>query len=138
MAELPKSILLEIVTPERIVLSEEVDMVSAPGALGEFGVLPGHTPMLSTLSVGRLAYKKGGQTHELAVTWGYAEVGPDKVLILAETAEKVEEIDVERAEAARKRAMERITKRDEDVDIDRAMAALEKATVRLRVAGRQN
>ena len=94
--------------------------------------------MLSTLSVGLLAYKKGGQTHELAVTWGYAEVGPDKVTILAEAAERVEEIDLERAEAARKRAMERISKREEDVDVDRAMAALEKATVRLRIAGRQN
>ncbi|MFQ5693248.1 MAG: F0F1 ATP synthase subunit epsilon [Nitrospinota bacterium] len=134
MAEQPQKIHLEIVTPERVVLSEDVDRVSAPGALGEFGVLPGHTPMLTTLTDGRLAYRRDGETRELAIHWGYAEVGPDKVTILAEMAEKPEEIDVERAEAARRRALERLSKRDEAVDADRAMAALEKAMTRLRVA----
>lgn len=135
MAELPKKIRLEIVTPERVVLSEDVEMVSAPGALGEFGVLPGHTPMLTTLTIGRVAYKKDGETHELAVNWGYAEVGPDKVTLLAETAERVEEIDVARAEAARKRALERLSKRDEEIDLDRAVEALQRAALRLRIVG---
>ncbi|MFQ5693727.1 MAG: F0F1 ATP synthase subunit epsilon [Nitrospinota bacterium] len=137
VAELPTRIRLEIVTPERVVLSEDVDMVTAPGALGEFGVLPGHTPMLTTLTIGLVAYKMEGRTHELAVSWGYAEVGPDKVTLLAETAEKVEEIDVERAEAARRRAVERLTKRDEELNLDRAMEAIERAALRLRVAGKQ-
>ncbi len=137
MADLPSKIRLEIVTPERVVVSEDVDMVTAPGALGEFGVLPGHTPMLTSLGVGRLAYKMNGETRGLAVTWGYAEVGPEKVTILTETAEKVEEIDVDRAEAARKRAMERLTRGEEAIDATRAMGALMRATLRLQVAGKQ-
>ncbi len=137
MAELPGKIRLEIVTPERIIVSADVDMVTAPGALGEFGVLPGHTPMLTTLGIGRVAYRREGETRELAVSWGYAEVGPEKVTILAEMAEQVEEIDVDRAEAARKKALEEMARRDEPVDLGNAMEAFEKATLRLRIARKE-
>ncbi|MFQ5694240.1 MAG: F0F1 ATP synthase subunit epsilon [Nitrospinota bacterium] len=135
MAGSAEKIQLEVVTPERVVLAEEVDYVSAPGARGEFGVLPGHTPMLTAPSIGWVSYRKDGEVRELAVHWGYAEVGPKKVVILAETAERAEEIDVARAEATRERALERLRVRDADVDIDRAMQALERATLRLRLAG---
>ncbi len=137
MAELPEKIRLEIVTPERVIVSADVDMVTAPGALGEFGVLPGHTPMLTTLGIGRVAYRREGETRELAVSWGYAEVGPEKVTILAETAEQVDEIDVDRAEAAKKEALEQMARRDEPVDLGNAMEAFEKATLRLRIAGKE-
>ena len=137
MAELPEKIRLEIVTPERVIVSADVDMVTAPGALGEFGVLPGHTPMLTTLGIGRVAYRREGETRELAVSWGYAEVGPEKVTILAEMAEQVEEIDVDRAEAARKKALEEMARRDEPVDLGNAMEAFEKATLRLRIARKE-
>jgi len=133
VAELPEKIHLEIVTPERVVVSEDVDSVNAPGALGEFGVLPGHTAMLTTLTIGRVSYQAGGRTTDLAIAWGYAEIGPEAVTILAETAEKVEEIDVPRAESARQRALEQLSKRGEDVDSDRAMAAFKRATLRLQV-----
>ena len=135
VAELPEKIHLEIVTPERVVVSEDVDSVNAPGALGEFGVLPGHTAMLTTLTIGRVSYQAGGRTTDLAIAWGYAEIGPEAVTILAEAAEKVEEIDVPRAESARERALEQLSKRGEDVDTDRAMAAFKRATLRLHVGG---
>ena len=134
VAELPEKIHLEIVTPERVVVSEDVDSVNAPGALGEFGVLPGHTAMLTTLTIGRVSYRAGGRTTDLAIAWGYAEVGPEEVTILAETAEKMEEIDVPRAESARQRALEQLS-RGEDVDADRAMEAFKRATLRLQVGG---
>lgn len=137
MADLPRKIRLEIVSPDRIIVSEDVDMVSAPGALGEFGVLPGHTPMLTNLSVGRLAYRNDGETQEIALAWGYAEVGPEKVTILAEAAEKVDEIDIERAESARKRAIDRLAQGEKDVDSERAKGALDRATLRLRIAGKE-
>ena len=111
-------------------------MVSAPGALGEFGVLPLHTPLLTTLDIGEVVYRKGEQTHHLALSWGYAEVGPEKVTILAEVAEKAEEIDLKRAEAAEERARKRFREQQVPVDIERARAALERASMRLRVARR--
>ena len=79
VAELPEKIHLEIVTPERVVVSEDVDSVNAPGALGEFGVLPGHTAMLTTLTIGRVSYQAGGRTTDLAIAWGYAEIGPEAI-----------------------------------------------------------
>ena len=135
-AEGPKKIRLEVVTPQRLLLSEEVDMVSAPGALGEFGVLPHHTPLLTTLHIGEVVYRKGEERHHLALSWGYSEVGPDKVTILAEVAEKAEEIDLKRAEAAEERALRRLKERGVRVDVERARVALEKARTRLRVARR--
>jgi F-type H+-transporting ATPase subunit epsilon len=129
-------ILLEVVTPERLVLSTEVDEISAPGALGYFGVLPGHTPFITTLGVGELGYRIGNQWEYLALTWGYAEVLPNKVTVLTETAEMAEEIDLERAERAKRRAEERLREWSTtvaDVDFERASTALQRALIRLQV-----
>ncbi len=124
---------LEIVTPYGLVLSDEVDEVVCAGSEGEFGVLPGHTPFLTTLKIGMLIYKKGNETGYVFVNQGYAEVSPDKVLILADSAERSEDIDIERAIAAKKRAEERL-KQMEMIDIARATVALQRSTVRLHVA----
>jgi F-type H+-transporting ATPase subunit epsilon len=137
MAEGWGRILLEVVTPERLVLSVEVDEISAPGALGYFGVLPGHTPFLTTLGVGEVGYRIGNQWEYLAITWGYAEVLPNKVTILTETAEMAEEIDIERAERAKRRAEERLREWSTavaDIDFERASTALQRALLRLQVA----
>jgi F-type H+-transporting ATPase subunit epsilon len=137
MAEGWGRIQLEVVTPERLVLSVEVDEISAPGALGYFGVLPGHTPFLTTLGVGEVGYRIGNQWEYLAITWGYAEVLPNKVTILTETAEMAEEIDIERAERAKRRAEERLREWSTavaDVDFERASVALQRAFLRLQVA----
>ena len=137
MAEGWGRILLEVVTPERQVLSTEVDEVSAPGALGYFGVLPGHTPFSTTLGQGELGYRSGNRWEYLAITWGYAEVLPNKVTVLTETAEMAEEIDIERAERAKRRAEERLREWSTtvaDIDFERASAALERALIRLQVA----
>lgn len=137
MADLPRKIRLEVISPERVVVSEDVDMITAPGVMGEFGVLPGHTPMLTNLSVGLLAYRNNGETQEMALAWGYAEVGPEKVTVLAEAAEKAEEIDVERAESSRNRAVDRLAQGEKDMDSTRAKGALDRAALRLRVAGKE-
>lgn len=130
-------ILLEIVTPERALIKEWVDEVTAPGTEGEFGVLPGHTPFLTTLKIGEISYKKDNATKYIAVSWGYAEVGPSQVTILAEAAEIAEEIDTERAEEARARALAILAKKDaEESQFKLAEATLEKAMVRMQVAGR--
>ena len=137
MAEGWGRILLEVVTPERSVLSVEVDEISAPGALGYFGVLPGHTPFITTLGLGELGYRIGNQWEYLAITWGYAEVLPNKVTILTETAEMAEEIDIERAERAQRRAEERLREwstTTADIDFERASVALQRASIRLQVA----
>ena len=105
---LPTSIDLQIVTPERMLVREQVDEVQVPGVSGYFGVLPGHTPLLAALSVGELWYRKGQERTYLAIVYGFAEVLPDRVTILAQLAEHAEDIDAERAEAARKRAAERL------------------------------
>jgi F-type H+-transporting ATPase subunit epsilon len=130
-------ILLEIVTPERALIKEWVDEVTAPGTEGEFGVLPGHTPFLTTLKIGEISYKKENATKYIAVSWGYAEVGPEKVTILAEAAEIAEEIDTKRAEEARARALAILAKKDaEESQFKMAEATLEKSMVRMQVAGR--
>lgn len=128
---------LEIVVPQRRLLREEVDEVSAPGEMGYFSALPGHTPFLTTLKVGEIAYRTGGQRRYLATSGGYAEVGPESVTVLAETAERAEDIDAERARNAKERAEERLRQRDrEDIDFQRAQAALQRALIRLQVAAR--
>ena len=132
-----ETILLEIVTPDRLVLSEEVDEVTAPGVEGEFGVLPGHTPFLTTLKVGELTYRKGKEIHHMAVSWGYAEVTPKKVTVLAEAAEVAAEIDIERARAAMEKAekeLKKLSKEDKDYLIE--AARLEKSIIRIQVAER--
>lgn len=124
---------LEIVTPYGLVLSDEVNEITAAGTEGEFGVLPGHVPFVTTLKIGMLTIKKDNKTEYVFVNSGYAEVLPDKVVILADSAERAEDIDVERAKAAMKRAEERL-KQAEKIDFARAMAALERATVRIQIA----
>jgi F-type H+-transporting ATPase subunit epsilon len=127
----------ELATPTRLVVSEEADEVVAPGAQGYFGVLPGHTPFLTSLQSGEVAYRVGRAERYLAVSGGFAEVGGDRVIILAEHAERPEEIDRERAERARQRAERRLAgKTDEEIDHTRALAALSRALARLQVAGR--
>jgi F-type H+-transporting ATPase subunit epsilon len=128
---------LEIATPTRLVVSEPVDEVVAPGVEGYFGVLPGHAPFLTTLGVGELTYRTGRDEFHLAVAGGFCEVRNDKVIVLADTAERPDEIDRERAERARQRAEQRLAGRSADeIDYARAQAALARALSRLQVAGR--
>jgi len=134
---IPKTLILEVVTPTRMVVREEVDEVVAPGFEGYFGVLGGHLPFMSTLKIGELAYRKNGRWRHLAVSWGYVEVLPETVVVLADAAEKAEEIDVTRAERARQRAMEQLGRReDETVDVARAEGAVTRALTRIEVAGK--
>lgn len=124
---------LTVVTPERKLVDQEVDEVTLPGTEGYFGVLEGHAPFLTTLRVGRIEYRHGGETSFLSVAWGFVEVLPKSVRVLADVAERAGDIDVERATEARGRAEDRI-RSGSDIDWDRASAALEKALVRLQVA----
>ncbi|MEJ2470620.1 MAG: F0F1 ATP synthase subunit epsilon [Desulfuromonadales bacterium] len=129
---------LELVTPYKRVLSEEVDEVTAPGSIGEFGVLPDHTSLLTTLKVGELTYKKDGQTFHVAVNWGYVEVEDNVVTVLVETAEPADEIDLERAKAALGRAEEALQKLSSDDKQFKVMtAALERALIRVQVASKK-
>lgn len=131
-----ENIRLEIVTPRRAVVSEDVRMVVAPGTLGEFGVLAGHTPFLTTLKVGTVRYTdSSGAEQQVFVSGGFAEALPDKVTILAESAEKRADIDIERAKSALKRAQQRMeeARQKENIDYTRARAALERALHRIRV-----
>lgn len=131
---LPTKLTLEIVTPDRAVVHEDVDEVEIPGAEGYFGVLPGHTPLLAVLKVGQLWYRRGQEKSYLSIAFGFAEVLPDHVTILAQVAERAEEIDVQRAEAARRRAEERLTQAGGDLDFERARIALMKSVSRIDVA----
>jgi F-type H+-transporting ATPase subunit epsilon len=132
---LPTSIELQIVVPDRAIVKEQVDEVEIPGVDGYFGVLPGHTPLLAGLSVGELWYRKGQEKTYLAIAYGFAEVLPDKVTILAQLAERAEEIDKERAERALERASGRLEGKS-DVDYARARIALMKSLTRLQVSSR--
>ena len=129
---------LDIVTPDKVVLSTDVEYVSAPGAEGEFGVLPGHAPLLSALSVGELYYRADNKTYWAFIAGGFAEVSDDKVTILAESAELASEIDVDRARQAKERAEARIRdyKPDSGIDLVRAQSALTRAINRISVVGR--
>ena len=133
---LPTHVTLEIVTPDRSVVHEQVDEVEIPGADGYFGVLPGHTPLLAMLQVGELWYRKGSEKVYVSIAFGFAEVLPDRVTILAQLAEKADEIDIARAEAARRRAEELIAKPVPEMDYERARIALMKSLIRLQVAAR--
>ena len=124
---------LTIVTPERSLLSEDVDELQLPGAAGYLGVLPGHAPLFTELKVGELSYRKGNTWTSLAVAWGVAEVLPDQVRVLAETAERAAEIDLERAKRSKERAEKRLSKGG-DIDYDRAQIALQRALIRIQVA----
>ena len=130
-------ILLEIVTPERLVLTKEIQEVTAPGKDGEFGVLPGHTPFITPLKAGEVKYGAEGGDKFLAVNGGFAEVTSNRVYVLADTAEKAEEIDIQRAEKAKTRAEDRLKRADkEEIDMARAQAALSRALARLQVGSR--
>jgi len=130
--------LLEVVTPDRLVLSQTVEEVTAPGVEGEFGVLPGHTPFFTTLTVGQIMYRARQEPRYMAVTGGFVEVLPDRVTILAEAAELREEIDLERAQQAKERAQERLKQLSPgDKDYYRSEAALQRALNRLQVASQK-
>ena len=132
------SIELIIVTPERQLLRETVTEVTLPGADGQLGVLPGHAPLITELSVGEISYRSDSSEEHLAVAWGFAEVLPDKVTILAETAERPSDIDVERARKSKERAEQRLTSGDTNVDVERSLNALHKAETRLDVAAKDH
>ena len=129
-------ILLEVVTPERQLLSQQVDEVIAPGSEGEFGVLPGHCHFLSTLRIGELRYRVDNQTHHMAILWGYAEVTPTKVTVMAEVAEKAEDIDVDRATDKVEEAERRLQAGGLPSEVKEAQISLEKARLRKKIAER--
>jgi F-type H+-transporting ATPase subunit epsilon len=132
----PGKILLEVVTPDHLLLSKEVDYVSAPGTEGDFGVLPGHSHLLSMLRIGELQFRVGEQTEFMSVLWGFVEVTPTKVTVLAEVAEKAEDIDVDRAEAAVRKAEERLERGGLPSEVEEARVSLEKARLRKKIAER--
>jgi F-type H+-transporting ATPase subunit epsilon len=133
---IPSHLQLQIVSADRSLVNEQVDEVQIPGSEGYLGVLPGHTPLLATLQVGELWYRQGQERHYLSIAFGFVEVQPDRVTILAQIAEPAHEIDLARAEAAKKRAEERLSKPTTDMDFERARIAMLKALVRLQVASR--
>ncbi len=127
---------LQIVTPDKRLVREDADQVQMPGKSGYLGILPGHAPLITELTAGELSYTKGGNTQYLAVTWGFAEVLPDKVTILADAAERAEDIDVKRAEEAKARAQEELRNPKPEMDYDEVNFALRRAEVRLEVAAK--
>ncbi|MFZ0960679.1 MAG: F0F1 ATP synthase subunit epsilon [Terriglobia bacterium] len=134
---MPTEIRLDIVTPDRLVAHDEVTAVTLPGKNGYLGILPGHAPLLTELVPGELDYTSGGAHHTLAVNWGFAEVLGDRVIVLAQSAERAEEIDVARAEKAKTRAEDRLKRfNDPQVDMERARKALTRAMARLESAQR--
>ena len=134
---MPDTIQLEIVTPERQVVSEPVAEVQIPGKNGYLGILPGHAPLITELSVGEISYRSNGNTRYLAMAWGFAEVLPTKVTILAETAERADEIDAERAQRSRERAEKLLRSGDPNTDYERALDSLKRAEARLDVVKRR-
>jgi F-type H+-transporting ATPase subunit epsilon len=130
---------LEIVTPEKKVVDAAATEAQIPGKNGYLGILPGHAPLITELAVGEVTFHAdGGEEQRLAVAWGFAEVLPDKVTILAETAERPNEIDVDRARKSKERAEQRLTSGDTEVDVERSLNALHKAETRLEVAGKND
>ena len=129
---------LEIVTPEKKVVNVPAEDAQIPGKNGYLGVLPGHAPLITELAVGEISFHSGGAEQHLAVAWGFAEVLPDKVTVLAETAERPSEINVERARQAKDRAEKMLTSGDTNVDVERALDSLHRAEVRIEVASKKN
>jgi len=127
---------LQIVTPDKQLVRDEADQVQIPGKSGYLGILPGHAPLITELMIGELSYSHGGTTYYFAVSWGFAEVLPDKVTILADVAERAEDIDVKRAQEAKERAEEALQRAAADLDFDATLYALRRAEVRLEVAAR--
>lgn len=135
---LPSHLSLEIVTPERQLAALDVDEVVVPGSEGSFGVRPGHAPFLASLGTGELVYRTGAETHRLVVAGGFVEVLPDRVSVLAHVAERGEEIDIERAEKARDRALQRLKGADADIDSTRAQESMRRAVLRISVASQHH
>lgn len=133
---LPTHLQLQIVSADRSLVNEQVDEVEIPGTDGYFGVLPGHTPLLALLGAGELWYRQGQQTHYFSLAFGFAEVQPERVTILAQIAERADEVDVARAQAALKRAQERLASPSAQMDFERARIAMLKSLIRLQVASR--
>ncbi|OGF66643.1 MAG: ATP synthase F1 subunit epsilon [Candidatus Fischerbacteria bacterium RBG_13_37_8] len=133
MNKLPDRLVLEIVTPERQVIKAVVDEVVLPGTMGYLGILPGHTPLLTTLSIGTVTYRQKGKKFYLFLSEGFAEILPDRVIVLAEVVEKPEEIDVERAKLAKERAEKRLADKGRETNVDRAMTSLKRAIARIDV-----
>jgi F-type H+-transporting ATPase subunit epsilon len=127
---------LQIVTPDKRLVDEDVEQVQMPGRRGYLGILPQHAPLITELGPGELSYTQSGKTSYLAVSWGFAEVLPDKVTVLADAAERPEDIDVKRAQEAKTRADEALRKQDPELDYDATLLAQRRAEVRLEVAGR--
>jgi F-type H+-transporting ATPase subunit epsilon len=130
---LPTKITLEVVTPERKILSEVVDEVVLPGRDGYLGVLPGHAPLLTSLKIGQIEYRQGSEKHYLSLAWGFAEILPEKVTILADVAERPEEIDVERAKARKAEIEQQLKQPGPDFDFAKAQDSLQKAIVRIDI-----
>ncbi len=133
MANIPQKLKLEIVTPERLLISEEVEEVTIPGSEGYLGILPGHLPLLTTIGAGVLSYHRSGQKYHLAACGGFAEVLGDRVIVVAETVERPGEIDVSRAQIAKDRSEKQLMSR-EQIDVEATMASLLRATTRIKVA----
>lgn len=138
MSLLPKTFELQVVTPERLVVREDVHEAQVPGKNGYLGILPGHAPLLSELMVGEVSYRRGAHWAYLAVAWGFVEVLPNRVIVLAQAAERAEEINLERATDAHGRAQQRLARvvQDPTIDINRAQVALQRALIRLQVASK--
>ena len=134
---MPAALQFEIVTPERLVAQGTAEEIQIPGRNGYLGILPGHAPLLTELGVGEISYRSGRDSGHLSVAWGFAEVLPNKVTILAETAERAEEIDVGRAERAKERAEQRLRDAREGTDFERCQTALERAVIRIQVASKR-
>jgi F-type H+-transporting ATPase subunit epsilon len=134
---LPTHLRLEFVTPERALAHDDVDEVEIPGEDGYFGVLPGHAPLLAAVQPGEMWYRKGGEKHYAFIAGGFAEVLPDRVAILAQVAEKAEDIDIQRAEASKRRAEDRLARPTSNLDTERARVALLRSLMRLQVSARR-
>ena len=128
---------LEIVTPEKLVVKDSAEEMQIPGKNGYLGILPGHAPLITELAVGQISYRNGSEAHYLCVAWGFAEVLPNKVTVLAETAERAEDVDCDRARKAKERAEKRLSSADPEVDVPRAQDALARAVTRLEVAEKE-
>ena len=128
----------EIVTPEKLVVRDVAEEMQIPAKNGYIGVLPGHAPLITELAVGEITYRNNGYTHHIALAWGFAEVLPDKVTILAENAERAEEIDVKRAQEAKERAEQRLKSSNTETDYERAQNAFQRAETRLQVASKRS
>ena len=132
---MPDSFQLEIVTPEKLVVRDSADAVHIPGRNGYIGVLPGHAPLITELGAGEISYRSGAQTHHFSMAWGFAEVLPDRVTILAETVERADEIDVQRAQESLSKAEESLKSAHSEEDFDKYLGKMERAQARLNVAG---